>query len=232
MSTAPVSFDLDPHAHVLKSEEEAIAKAHELAAQFAKGAAERDRERRLPVAEIDAFSKSGLWAITVPKEYGGLGASFATVAEVIKIISAADPNLGQLPQNHLAALDVIRFTGTEEQKKLWFGRVLRGFRLGNAFSEANSKHVGAFETRLTRDGQGYLVNGEKFYATGALFAHFIHIGAVGDDGKVYLGFAGPAGDVQDRLILSITDREFVTRYVDPDTNTRYGTLVYVRCAKG
>lgn len=186
MSTAPVSFDLNPQAHILRSEEEAIAKAHELAAVFAKGAAERDRERKLPVAEIDAFSKSGLWAITVPKEYGGLGASFATVAEVIKIISAADPNLGQLPQNHLAALDVIRFAGTEAQKKLWFGRVLRGFRLGNAFSEANSKHVGAFETKLAKDGEGYLVNGEKFYATGALFAHFIHIGAVGEDGKVYL----------------------------------------------
>lgn len=186
MSTAPVSFDLNPQAHILRSEEEAIAKANELAAVFAKGAAERDRERKLPVAEIDAFSKSGLWAITVPKQYGGLGASFATVAEVIKIISAADPNLGQLPQNHLAALDVIRFAGTEEQKKLWYGRVLRGFRLGNAFSEANSKHVGAFETRLARDGKGYVVNGEKFYATGALFAHFIHIGAVGEDGKVYL----------------------------------------------
>lgn len=186
MSTAPVSFDLEPHAHILRSEEEAIARARELAADFAKGAAERDRERKLPVAEIDAFSKSGLWAITVPREYGGLGASFETVAEVIKIISAADPNLGQLPQNHLAALDVIRFAGTEEQKKLWFSHVLRGFRLGNAFSEANSKHVGAFETRLTRDGEGYLVNGEKFYATGALFAHFIHIGAVGEDGKVYL----------------------------------------------
>ena len=53
----------------------------------------------------------------------------------------------------------------------------------------------------------------------------------GDDGKVYLGFAGPAGDPQDRQILSISDREFVTRYVDPDTNTRYGTLVYVRCGK-
>jgi hypothetical protein len=53
----------------------------------------------------------------------------------------------------------------------------------------------------------------------------------GEDGKVYLGFAGPAGDAQDRLILSISEREFVTRYVDPDTNTRYGTLVYVRCAK-
>jgi hypothetical protein len=53
----------------------------------------------------------------------------------------------------------------------------------------------------------------------------------GDDGKVYLGFAGPAGDQQDRQILSINDREFVTRYVDPDTNARYGTLVYVRCGK-
>jgi hypothetical protein len=53
----------------------------------------------------------------------------------------------------------------------------------------------------------------------------------GDDGKVYLGFAGPPGDAQDRVILSATNREFITRYVDPDTNTRYGTMVYVRCAK-
>ncbi len=53
----------------------------------------------------------------------------------------------------------------------------------------------------------------------------------GGDGKVYLGFAGPAGDAQDRVILSISEREFVTRYVDPDTNTRYGTFVYVRCAR-
>jgi hypothetical protein len=51
------------------------------------------------------------------------------------------------------------------------------------------------------------------------------------DGKLYLGFAGPPGDVQDRIILSVTDKEFITRYVDPDTNTRYGTFVYIRCSK-
>jgi len=51
----------------------------------------------------------------------------------------------------------------------------------------------------------------------------------GSDGKVYLGFAGPAGDIQDRVILSLNEREFVTRYVDPEVNTRYGTFVYVRC---
>ena len=53
----------------------------------------------------------------------------------------------------------------------------------------------------------------------------------GSDGKVYLGFAGPPGDAQDRVILSISEREFVTRYIDPDTNTRYGTFVYVRCGR-
>jgi len=179
-------FDSQPQAHVIRSDSEAVVIAQRLAKEFANGAAERDRERKLPIEEIDAFSKSGLWGITVPKEFGGAGVSFATVTEVIKIISAADPNLGQLPQNHLAALDAIRFSASPEQKKLWFGRVLQGYRLGNAFSEANSKHVGAFETTVRKAGKGFVVNGEKFYATGALFAHYIHIGSIGEDGKVYL----------------------------------------------
>jgi len=183
------AFERSPAAQRIRSDAEAIEIAKVLAGEFAKEASERDRERRLPAAELDRFSGSGLWAITIPKSYGGVGASFVTVAEVIKIISAADPSLGQLPQNHLAAVDAIRVSATEQQKRLWFGRVLAGYRLGNAFSEAKSKHVGAFETRLTRDGDAYVVNGEKFYATGALFAHFIHIGAVDDNGKVHLAIA-------------------------------------------
>lgn len=123
-------FNLAPNADRIGSDEEALAVARELAAEFAREAAERDRERRLPAKELDRFSGSGLWAITVPKAHGGAGVSFATLAEVIAIISATDPNLGQLPQNHSAALDAIRVTATEEQKRLWFGRVLQGYRLG------------------------------------------------------------------------------------------------------
>lgn len=176
-------------AHRVASDQEAVAIARELAAEFGPGAAERDRERRLPVAELDRFSGSGLWAITVPRSHGGAGVSFATLGEVIATISAADPSIGQIPQNHLAALDAIRVTGSDEQKRLWFGRVLDGARLGNAFSEAKSRHVGAFETTVRADGDGYIVDGEKFYATGALFADYIHIGAVGEDGRVYLAIA-------------------------------------------
>lgn len=187
-ATSP-AFNLHPDAHRITSDDEAIQVARELAAEFAVGAAERDRNRRLPAAELDRFSGSGLWGVTVPKAYGGAGASFATLVEVIAIVSAADPSIGQIPQNHLAALDAIRVTASEDQKRLWFSRVLQGYRLGNAFSERNSRHVGAFETTLRRAGDGYVVNGDKFYATGALFAHFIHIGAVDEEGHVHLAIA-------------------------------------------
>ena len=92
-AAAPPAFDLDPHAHVIASDAEAIAVAKTLAADFAIDAAKRDRERILPAAELDRFSKSGLWGVTVPKAYGGAGVSFATLAEVIKIISAADSSI-------------------------------------------------------------------------------------------------------------------------------------------
>lgn len=75
-----------------------------------------------------------------------------------------------------------------ETRVLWFDRVLQGYRLGNAFSEKNSRHVGAFETTLRPQGDGFVVDGDKFYATGALFAHFIHIGAVDKAGRVHLAF--------------------------------------------
>jgi SfnB family sulfur acquisition oxidoreductase len=124
-----------------------------------------------------------------PPSVTATGVSFATLAEVIAIISAADPSIGQIPQNHFAALDVIRVTGNETQKRLWFGRILQGYRLGNAFSEAKGRTVGDFQTRLTPDGDGFRVNGEKFYATGALFAHFHHIGALDAENRMHLAIA-------------------------------------------
>ena len=96
-------------ARDIASEDEAIATAHRLADIFAKDAALRDREGLLPIDELDAFSQSGLWGINVPKAYGGLGASYVTVANVFRIIAAADPSLGQLPQNHFCIVDLSAF---------------------------------------------------------------------------------------------------------------------------
>jgi len=175
-------------AHVIKSDAEAIAIALELAAEFAPGAGLRDREGLLPLAEIDRYSQSGLWGINVPGAYGGAGVSYRTLARVIEIIAAADSSIAQITQNHLAINGHIDLDGTEAQKHEFFGWVLAGIRFGNAFSELNSKTVAAFETKITYDGDHAIVNGEKFYTTGALLSHIIPIVAVDDSGQGFLVF--------------------------------------------
>ena len=51
----------------------------------------------------------------------------------------------------------------------------------------------------------------------------------GADGKTYLGFNAPPGDPADREVVGLTPKLMVMKFVDPDTNSRYGTFVYVRC---
>jgi SfnB family sulfur acquisition oxidoreductase len=175
-------------AHIIRSDAEAIAVATELAKRFAVEAGVRDRERRLPVAELDEFSASGLWGITIPKAYGGAGVSYVTVAEVIKLISSADPSLGQIPQNHLGVVDILLQTASEEQKQHYFAKVLQGYRFGNAFSEAKSKNAGTFDTQVRFDGDSAYVNGEKFYCTGALFAHIVPTVGVNEKDQAFIAF--------------------------------------------
>lgn len=100
-------------AYVVKDDAEALAIATTLAAEFRVGAGERDRLRIWPVAELDRFSQSGLWSINVPKAFGGPEVSYATLAEVIEIISAADSSIGQIAQNHLGVLAAIRTVSDE-----------------------------------------------------------------------------------------------------------------------
>jgi SfnB family sulfur acquisition oxidoreductase len=188
-ATSSHTSGADQHAvRVIQDDAQAIAVAHELAVRLAQGAPERDRERRLPHEEIEWFSQSGLWAITVPKTYGGAGVSFVTLTEVIKIIAAADPSLGQLPQNHFGLVDVISLTGTEEQKRYFFTQILEGKRFGNGFSEKGTKHVLDLKTRVRRDGDDYVVDGTKFYSTGALFAHFVPVLGLDDERKGWLAY--------------------------------------------
>ena len=127
-------------AHIIRDDQEALAVAQRLAERFQQESAERDRERRLPRKELDEFSQSGLWGITIPKAYGGAGVSFSTAAEVTALISAADSSLGQLPQNHYYMTEAVRLDGTEEQKRFFFSRVLEGDRFGNAFVERGTKN--------------------------------------------------------------------------------------------
>ena len=170
--------------HTIGSESEALDIAQQLAEAFRPGAAARDRERRLPWAELERYTASGLGGISVPRAYGGLQASHETIAKVFVTLSAADASIGQIPQNQFALVHKLREAGTAAQQKRWFADVLSGHRLGNAGPErkAVAASLQTPTTRLWRDSRGQLrLTGSRFYSTGALFAHWIPLRAIDDD---------------------------------------------------
>ncbi len=61
-------------------------------------------------------------------------------------------------------------------------------RFGNALSERGTKTVGHYNTRITRDGPGYRINGRKFYSTGVLFADWITIFALDPEDRLTMAF--------------------------------------------
>jgi SfnB family sulfur acquisition oxidoreductase len=189
-STDPVAPRPRPAepAYVLKDDADAIRVAHEVAAKLAEGAALRDREGLLPIEALDVYSQSGIWSLNVPKAYGGPGLSYATLARVIAIVATGDPSVAQIAQNHLAINGIVDLDATEAEKTRVFGWALQGLRFGNAFSEFNSKNVVDFQTKVRFEGDVAVVDGEKFYTTGALLAHIVPIVAIGEKGA-YLVFA-------------------------------------------
>ncbi|MFJ3779277.1 SfnB family sulfur acquisition oxidoreductase [Streptomyces sp. NPDC090075] len=176
-------------AHVIADDTEALAVAAALADTFRAGAAVRDTERRLPRAELDRLSASGLLAVTVPAEHGGADVSALTLAEIFRLLGSADASLAQIPQSHFAYVNVIRRQGTEEQRKFFYAELLAGARFGNAQSEAGTKHVQDIRTRLERSADGsYVLRGVKHYCTGALFADWIPVLARTEDDHLQVAY--------------------------------------------
>ena len=175
-------------ARILRTDNEALEAAHALAAVAREHAAKRDQQRKLPWSLIEAFTQSGLGSLSIPRDFGGPQVSYVTLAEVFAIISAADPALGQIPQNQVGILNLILNTATQAQKEQLFGSVLQGWRIGNAGPERGSKNTLDLKARITADGDAFVINGQKFYSTGALFAHWIAVKALNEAGKQVIAF--------------------------------------------
>ncbi len=175
-------------AHVIHTEADALKAATQFAQYVAQRALERDRDRILPHEEVERFSQSGLWGITIPREYGGADVSTGVLTQVVQKIASADGNFGHIPQNHYYALEVLRVGASHAQKQFFFNEVLQGKRLGNALAEIGHKD---FErrTQLLKEPGGWFVHGRKFYCTGSLYAHWIPtLVTAQDDGRLYLVF--------------------------------------------
>ncbi|MBJ7470357.1 MAG: SfnB family sulfur acquisition oxidoreductase [Solirubrobacteraceae bacterium] len=180
--TSSVSLPAPQRAHVIGSDAEALEAAAAARTRLAAGASARDAERRLPFPELSELRRAGLLAVTVPHAHGGAEVRFSTLAEVLRLLAAGDPNVAQIPHSHFVYLEGLRLRGTEEQQRLLFGEVIAGAQIANAQSERGTKTVRDIQTRLVkRPGGALVLTGEKHYATGSLFADWLAVLAL--DGR-------------------------------------------------
>jgi alkylation response protein AidB-like acyl-CoA dehydrogenase len=148
--------------NLITSAGDAVAVADRLSAGFGVEASARDADRDLPHGPVRTLKDSGLLALSVPAEYGGVDAPAAVVAEVFRLLADADPSLAQIPHSHYAFLEALRLKGTPEQKAYFYGIVRAGGLFANAQSERGPHPIDVDATTLTETASGdYVLSGRK-----------------------------------------------------------------------
>ncbi len=139
---------------------------------IAQGELERERDRVLPFEQIDLIRRSRLGALRIPRADGGGGATVRELLAVVIRLAAADANVAHILRNHFSVVERLALTPQDEQGRQWRDEVVRGNIIGLASTELGTAKVGdvALATVITPDGDGYRLDGTKYYSTGSLFA--------------------------------------------------------------
>jgi len=144
-------------------------------ARIAEGAVERERSRTLPREPISWLKKAGFGAVRVPREYGGAGASLAQTFQLLIELATADSNITQALRGHFAFVEDRLNAPDGEDRTVWFKRFVAGDLVGNAWTEVGDVAIGDIRTKLSKKGNGWVVNGSKYYSTGSIFADWIDL---------------------------------------------------------
>ena len=124
-----------------------------------------DKEDIVPHDLIDKMKEMGLFGITVPEEYGGLGLDYTTFASIFEEISKGFMSLtGPIGTHHILTY-VLTHYGTEEQKQRFLPDLAAGRKRGGLALTApgGGSDVAALETTADKDGEEYVINGTKMF---------------------------------------------------------------------
>ena len=134
----------------------------------------RERERRLPYAEIELLRDAGFTKVTLPREYGGDAATHSDFFELLVELARRDSNLAQLFRSHFSFIDRTVLSPPSAQRDARLRRVATGAIVGNASHEKSAAKVGSLSTTLNED---LVLDGTKYYSTGTLFADIVSVAA-------------------------------------------------------
>ena len=126
-------------------------------------AAEHAREDTIPYDLIDRMKELGLFGITVPEEYGGMGLDYTTFASIFEELSKGFMTLSGAIGTHHILTYVLTHYGTEEQKQRFLPDLASGRKRGGlALTEpSGGTDMANLQTTATKDGEEYSINGTK-----------------------------------------------------------------------
>ena len=128
-----------------------------------------DREQAFPDELYEEWVKMGLFRMPFPEEYGGLGGSVIDMVIIAEELSYKSFDLFTAYGGPVfCGLNILR-KGTEEQKRYWIPKMLAGevkFSISMSEPDAGSD-IGAMRSNAKRNGAGWVINGQKLWATGA-----------------------------------------------------------------
>ena len=132
-------------------------------------AARYDHDDIYPAELVDTMRKMGLFGITIPEEYGGLGLDHVTLAVVFEELSKGWMSVSGVIGTHHLMASIIADHGTVEQKERLLPRMARGeVRGGLGLTEPDAgSDVQNISTAAVRDGEEYVLNGSKVFITNA-----------------------------------------------------------------
>jgi len=156
--------------------------ADEQVAPFAHGWHLRDE--LIPLEVIGQLAEMGVFGLTIPEDYGGLGLTKASMVVVSEELSRGYIGVGSLGTRSEIAAELILCGGTPEQKAAWLPRLASGEILPTAvFTEPNTgSDLGALRTRAVRDGADWAITGNKTWITHAARTHVMTLLARTDPG--------------------------------------------------
>jgi butyryl-CoA dehydrogenase len=175
-----VDFSLSEDQQLVRDEVRRFAEE-----AIAPGVAGRDREHRFPHEVIEQMAELGLLGMMIPEEYGGAGLDALTYCLAVEEVSRICPSTGVTMSvtNSVCAWPIARF-GSDELKRrvlpeLASGRSLGGFGLTEPGAGSD---VRSMKTRARRDGDSWVLDGEKAWITNAGVAGFYVVVAAGEAG--------------------------------------------------
>ncbi len=138
----------------------------------------------IPMEIIEKLAEMGVFGLTIPEEFGGLGLTKAAMVVVSEELSRGYIGVGSLATRSEIAAELILCGGTEAQKAKWLPGLASGEILPTAvFTEPNTgSDLGALRTRAERDGEDWVVTGNKTWITHAARTHVMTLLARTDPG--------------------------------------------------